>query len=101
MKSIIGPAIAAIIIASAGLLAYSAGKEETRLTDAHRELLLLQYAEARTDGEKLGDSPALARVPGLGRETATDAKELRATASYWNNDYASLAPQKDTSGTVT
>jgi hypothetical protein len=101
MKSIIAPAIAAILLASAGLLASNAGKEETRLTDAHRELLLLQYAAARSDSEKMGDSPALARVPGIGRETAADAKELRATASYWNNDYANLAPQKDTSGTVT
>jgi hypothetical protein len=101
MKSVVAPALLAIVLVIGGVLVSTAGKAETRLVEAHRQLALLHYTAASAESENVGDEPALTRIRGLGRQTAADAREVRATAQYWNNDYAALAPQKDAGGSTT
>jgi hypothetical protein len=100
MRSILWPAFVAILLALAGSLFWSEGKTETRLADAHRQLATLQYASAATATDAVGGAPALGRVGALGRDPAGDARHVRVTAEYWDAEYASLTPQRDSVGTV-
>ena len=46
MRSVVIPGILAIAFAVAGVVFWTMGKSEARLADAHKELALLQYADA-------------------------------------------------------
>src|SRR3954468_7732027 len=104
MKSALGPFIAAIVLTLAGAGLWLAGRTETRLVDVHKQLATLQYADAQSVGAALEQSQSLAlerRVPVLGKAAETDARDVRASAGYWRNDYAAIAPQHDANGVVT
>jgi hypothetical protein len=102
-KSIVIPALLAVVLAGVGFLFWTMGHHEQRLAEAHRQLATLQYAEAAGETDEEGAVASFAeRLSGnLGRDAATDARELRATADYWQHSYASLVPQRDAGGTVT
>ena len=51
MKSIIVPAVLAVVLATAGFVVWTMGKAEGRLADAHRELAMLQYADASAESD--------------------------------------------------
>ena len=55
MKSVAGPLVAAIVLAVAGFGFWLLGKTETRIADMHKELAMLHYDEADSEGE--ADSP--------------------------------------------
>ena len=104
MKSAIGPFVLAIVLAVAGSGLWLAGRVEARLADVHKELAVLQYADAQSAGAALEQSQSLAlerRVPTIGKAADTDARNARAAAGYWRSDYAAIAPQKDANGVVT
>lgn len=111
MKSVIGPLLAALVLAVAGGASWAVGTTETRLVDAHAQLATLQYATAaatadaaeRTDADVIAKSDLLRlgrRIVALGRSTPTDARDLHATADYWRSSYAAIAPLKDAAGLV-
>jgi hypothetical protein len=104
MKSAVGPFVVAIVLVLAGAGLWLAGRTETRLTEVHKQLATLQYADAQSIGADVERSQSLAlerRVPMLGKAAETDARDVRAAAGYWRTDYAAIAPQKDANGVVT
>jgi len=102
MKSALGPFLFAIVLALAGGALWLAGHTETRLADVHKQMALLRYADAQADGSAVEDSLGLERrVPVLGKAAETDARDVRASAGYWGNDYAAIAPRHDANGVIT
>src|SRR5882757_2301775 len=102
MKSIVGPFVVAIVLAVAGAGFWVAGETETRLADARKKLATLQYREAAAASNEIDQKLGLERrVPMLGPLAEVDVRDLRAQATYWHADYMSLAPQRDTAGSLT
>ena len=104
MKSALGPFVIAVVLALAGSVAWLAGRTETQLSDVHKQLAVLQYATAQTEGSALEQSQSLSlerRVPVVGKVAQTDARNTRAAAGYWRADYAAIAPQHDANGVIT
>src|SRR6185295_15498059 len=96
MKSAVGPFAAAVVLALAGAAFWVAGQTENRLADVHKQLAMLRYADAASEGGAFEDSLGLERrVPLIGRAVETDARDVRAAAGYWRSDYGAVAPQKD------
>ena len=104
MKSIVIPAVLAVVLALGGSVFWSIGKAEQRLADAHKELALLQYADAGSESDAaVTDPPLMQRAVvagGLGRELSTDARHVRATADYWQTRYGALEPKRDAGGGI-
>ena len=61
MKSIIGPLVVAIVLALVASGFWLAGATETRLADAHKQLVTLQYAEAAAAGDDVARDIGLER----------------------------------------
>jgi hypothetical protein len=104
MKSVVAPALTAIVLAIVGAFAWMEGKTETRLAEAHRQLATLQYSGASDASDQIVGRATLARVfvdRGLGSDTAADARQLRTTAQYWDAQYSDLTPQRDAAGSIT
>jgi hypothetical protein len=102
MKSIVIPAVLAIAFAIAGFVFWTMGKAETQLADAHKQLAVLQYADADAQSEEaLTSPPLIQRVGGIGREEQVDARHVRTTAEYWQAQYAALEPKRDAAGALT
>ena|SRR5712692_5554359 len=102
MKSVAGPLLAAVVLALAGSAFWIAGQTENRLADVHKQLAMLRYADAESEGVEFEQSLGIERrVPMLGRAVEADARDARAAAGYWRSDYAAVAPQKDANGVVT
>ena len=95
MKSVAGPLVAAIVLAVAGGGFWLVGQTETRIADVHKQLAMLQYAEADSEGDAVEQSLGLERrVPVVGKAAETDVRDTRAAAGYWRADYAAIAPQQ-------
>jgi hypothetical protein len=102
MKSAVGPFLVAIVLALAGGALWLAGRTETQLADVHKQLAMLHYADAQTEGSEVEQALGLERrVPMLGKAAETDARGVRASAGYWRTDYAAIAPQHDANGVIT
>ncbi len=102
MKSVLGPATAAIALALLGGAFWIAGQTDRRLADVHAQLATLQYAAADTIGGDVEPTLALERrVPVLGPAAEADLRETRAAAGYWRADYAAIAPRRDANGVIT
>ena len=102
MRSIIVPAVLAVVLAAAGFAFWTMGKAEGRLADAHRELAMLQYADASAESDRTLGAPSLVqRVGWSGVNGQVDARHLRTTAEYWQTQYTALEPNRDASGTIT
>jgi hypothetical protein len=102
MKSAVGPLLAAILLALVGAGFWIAGQTENRLADVHKQLATLHYADAADEGNSVEESLGIERrVPVVGRVVEADARDVRASAGYWQTDYAAVAPRKDANGVVT
>lgn len=89
MRSSFGQALVAVVLVGAGLVLWRGGELEQRIAAAERELVTLRYQEAGAIAAE--PSSALARLlPGEER-TLTSARELQATADYWQSDYDGVA----------
>ena len=93
MRSWVGQAILAVILAVIGLILWRAGELEHRVAAAERELATLRYAKA---GEIAAEPVSrIARLmPGEDR-TIADAKILGANSEYWQMDYNAVAAKPD------
>lgn len=102
MKSAIGPFLVAILLTLGGGALWLAGHTETQLADVHKQLAMLHYADAQSEGSEVEQSLGLERrVPMLGKAAEIDARGVRATAGYWRRDYGAIAPQHDANGVIT
>jgi len=102
MKSVAGPSFAAVVLAIVGAAFWIAGQTENRLADVHKQLAMLRYADAFDEGGTVEESLGLERrMPVVGQQVESDARDLRASAGYWQADYAAVAPRKDANGVVT
>jgi len=102
MKSVAGPSFAAVVLALLGGVFWVAGQTENRLADVHKQLAMLRYADAADEGGSVEESLGLERrMPLVGRAAEADARDLRASAGYWQMDYSAVAPRKDANGVVT
>jgi hypothetical protein len=102
MKSAVGPFLVAIVLVLAGGALWLAGRTETQLADVHKQLAMLHYADAQSEGSEVEEALGLERrVPMLGKAAETDARGARASAGYWRTDYAAIAPQHDANGVIT
>lgn len=102
MKSILTPAILAILLAAAGGVFWTVGHAEQRLADAHKQLALLQYTDAgATSDEAAAQPPMIQRVGGFAEADAKDAHHLKVTSEYWQGQYAALEPKRDAGGAIT
>jgi len=102
MKSVVGPLLGAILLTLVGVGFWFAGATENRLADVHKQLAMLHYADAAEEGTSVEESLGLERrVPVVGRVVEADARDVRASAGYWQTDYAAVAPRKDANGVVT
>ena len=102
MKSVAGPLVAAIVLAVAGAGFWLLGKTETRIADMHKELAMLHYEEADSEGEAVEQGLGLERrMPVVGKAAEADVRDTRAVAGYWRADYEAIAPRKDANGVVT
>src|SRR6516225_1800038 len=102
MKSIIAPAVLAVVLATAGFAVWTMGKAEGHLADAHRELAMLQYADASAESDAtLGAQSLAQRVGSSGINGQVDARHLRATADYWQTRYTALEPRRYAGGAIT
>ena len=61
MKSIVGPLAAAVVLALAGAVFWTAGQTETRLAEVHKQLATLRYADASSEGGRFEDSLGVER----------------------------------------
>src|SRR5262245_58700125 len=101
MKSVVIPAILAVVLAIAGTAFWTMGKAEQRLADAHKELVMLQYATAAEESDgAIAEPPLVQRVGGIGRDEIVDARHVKSTADYWQSAYASLEPKRDAGGSI-
>jgi hypothetical protein len=105
IKSIVIPAVLAVVLAVAGWGFWTLGHTEQRLADAHKQLAVLQYSDAASESDAATAEPPLVErlvaQGGLGDADAKDAHQLRATADYWQARYAALEPKRDAGGAIT
>src|SRR5215467_7536082 len=102
MKSVVVPAVLAVAFAIAGFIFWTMGKTEAELAGAHRQLAMLEYAEAGTTSDAaVAAPPLLERVGGFGRSDQIDARHVRTTADYWQAQYAALELKRDAAGVLT
>jgi hypothetical protein len=102
MKSVAGPLVAALLLAVGGGAFWLLGKTETRIADMHKQLAMLHYEEADSEGQAVEEGLGLERrVPRVGRAAEADVRDTRAVAGYWRADYEAIAPRRDANGVVT
>jgi hypothetical protein len=93
--------LTAIVLAIVGAISWTQGKAEGRLAEAHRRLAVLQYSGATEASDQIDERTTLARIRGLGSDTAADVRQLRTTAQYWDTRYSELTPARDAGGSLT
>lgn len=102
MKSILLPALLAVVLGAAGGVFWTLGHSEQRLAEAHTQLAVLQYAEAGATSDEVAEKPpVIQRVGGFAEADARDAHQLKATTEYWRGRYAGLEPRRDAGGAIT
>lgn len=102
MRSIVIPAVLTVLLAVAGVVFWTMGNAEQRLADAHREMAVLQYADASAESDAtVASRPLVQRLGGFGGDEQMDARHLHATADYWQTRYSALEPKRDAGGTIT
>jgi hypothetical protein len=102
MRSVVIPALLALVFALAGAVFWMAGQADRRVADVHHQLATLQYAAAANAGAEVEDSLDLERrLPIVGPQAAMDVHDAATTARYWESDYAGVQPQHDANGSIT
>jgi hypothetical protein len=102
MKSVAGPLVIAVAFAVVGAAFWLVGTTETRIAGMHKQLAMLHYDEAESEGEAVEEALGLERrVPMVGRAAETDVRDTRAAAGYWRSDYDAIAPRRDANGVIT
>jgi hypothetical protein len=102
MRSVVIPALVAIVLAAAGAVFWIAGEGDRKVADVYTQLATLQYGAADKASADVEQSMDLERrIPVVGREALGDLHGAATTSRYWQADYAGVQPQHDASGSVT
>lgn len=93
MRSWVGQAVIAVVLAAAGLILWRASELEHRVAAAERELVTLRYDKAA----EIAAEPVsrIARLMPGEDQTIADAKVLGASSEYWQMDYNTVAAKTD------
>jgi hypothetical protein len=87
MKSVAGPLVAAIVLAVVGFGFWLLGKTETRIAEMHKQLAMLHYDEADSEGEAVEEGLGIERrMPMVGKAAEADVRDTRAVAGYWRGN---------------
>jgi len=98
MKTLIGFAILVIVLAGAGIAVRRAANIEDNVAAAAEQLATTTRVAPDLDRE-LDESVALVgRVPLLGPRVSREVRLQRASANYWQGNYAALAAQPASTG---
>jgi hypothetical protein len=99
MKSVVIPALVALVLAGAGAVFWIAGEGDRRVAEVHQQLATLQYGAADRASSDVEPSLDLERrLPVIGPEAVSYLHGAATAARYWQADYAGVEPQHDASG---
>jgi hypothetical protein len=99
MRSVVIPALVALVLAAAGAVFWIAGEGDRKVADVYTQLATLQYraaGRASTDVEQSMDLER--RIPVVGAEAVSDLHDASTTARYWQADYTPVQSPHDASG---
>jgi len=93
MRSIVGSAIGAVVLALAGVAFLGVARLDGHMADAGQRLSTLQYEAAR---ESLVEAERYSRdarfVPWLGSDARQEIRARQAAVQYWQRQYDALIP---------
>src|SRR5580692_1406557 len=102
MKSTLTPIVLAFLLLAAGAACWTLGQAQDRLARANTGVATMEFGTVTpggNDGEELEHSLGYAvRVPVIGADMTSDAKDARVTAAYWLKRYDALALERDAGG---
>jgi len=105
MKSIVTPLILAFLLLVAGGVLWTLGQAQDRIARAKTEVATMEFgtvAHENNDGQDADDLEHslgyAGRVPVIGTDMTSDAKDARVTAAYWLGRYDALALERDAGG---
>ena len=98
MRTVIGQAILALVLAAAGGVCWTLGQAERRLAGLHTELATMQYGVAADRAGEIEPTLGYAALPGFGNTMLADAQTDRATADYWLGRYDRLSAGREGTG---
>ena len=92
-SSLFGQAVLMLVLLAGGVVLWRAAGYEQRVASAERDLVTLHYdTAAQTAAQPSG---RIARLMPGETATMTAAKNLTATAGYWQSDYTALSADPD------
>jgi hypothetical protein len=101
MKSILTPAVLALVLLAAGAVCWTLGAAEERAARLTADVMTLGYKAVADDSRPAGRSVAYAaRVPIVGDEIDGAVRDDRARANYWLARYETLTLQRDSGGAL-
>src|SRR3954471_13712372 len=102
MRSTLTPLIVALLLFAAGALCWVLGEAQDRIARAKTDVATLEFgavAPGGHDGEELDRSLGYAgRLPLIGTDMTSDARDAQVTAAYWLGRYDALALERDAGG---
>lgn len=99
MKAVIARAIVAALFFAAGWVCWTAGQLQARLTEANRQVIMLQYAGSLSEYDDIEQSLGyIGRLPSAVTDMLADLRTRRATAQYWDSMYGALSLARDSAG---
>ena len=111
MKSTVTPLILAFLLLAAGGVLWTLGQAQDRIARAKTEVATMEFGAVAAEnpgnpgnnGGHDADEPERSlgyagRVPIIGTEMTSDAKDARVTAAYWLGRYDALAFERDAGG---
>jgi len=101
MKSILMPAILALVLLAAGSVCWTLGQAEDRVARLTTEVMTMGYKAVAEDAEPLDASLTYAaRVPLVGDDLGSAVRDDRASANYWLGRYDVLTLKRDSGGAL-
>src|SRR5262245_23630416 len=101
MRSVVIPAVVAVVLAAAGTVFWIAGEGDRRVADVYQQLATLQYGAANRASAEVEQSLDFERrLPVVGAEAVGDLHGAATTARYWQSDYDGVEPPHDAAGAV-
>jgi hypothetical protein len=100
MKSVVTPAVLALLLFAAGAVCRALGGAQERIAHAGAQLATMEFAAAADAGEPDRSPSSVARLPILGAAMVSDADAARGTAAYWLRRYEDLKLTRDAGGAL-
>src|SRR5213592_370441 len=108
MKSTVTPLILAFLLLAAGVVCWTLGRAQDRIARAKTEVATMEFgavapeSPGNNDGQEADELDRslgyAGRVPVIGTDMTSEAKDARVTAAYWLGRYDALALERDAGG---